>query len=90
MKYPTTRFGEIEIAEDKILPDELLNRQYLARELEEKLKELPKNYRLILILRYKNDLTLSEISEVLGVPYNTVKSQHSRALMALRQKFINN
>ena len=78
-----------EIAEDKILPDELLNRQYLARELEEKLKELPKKYRLILMLRYKNDLTLSEISEVLGVPYNTVKSQHSRALMALRQKFPN-
>jgi len=41
------------------------------------------------MLRYKNDLTLSEISEVLGVPSYTVKSQPSRALMALRQKFPN-
>lgn len=79
-----------EIEEDKILPDEILERKDLARELKEKLKELPKNYRLILLMYYKDDLTLSEISEIIKVPYNTVKSQHQRAKSALKRKFLNN
>jgi RNA polymerase sigma-70 factor, ECF subfamily len=77
-----------EIEEDKLLPDEILERQDIIRELEEKLKELPKNYRIILLMRYKDDLTITEISEIIGVPYNTLKSRHQRALAALRKKFL--
>jgi DNA-directed RNA polymerase specialized sigma24 family protein len=36
-------------------------------------------------MHYKEDLSLQEIAEVLGTPYNTVKSQHQRGLLALRQ-----
>ena len=73
-----------EIGEDKILPDEILNRTDLARELEEKMEQIPVPYRIILILHYKEDLNFQEISEILGKPYNTIKSQHSRALKALK------
>lgn len=41
---------------------------------------------LILLMRYKDDLSLAEIAEILGVSYNTVKSQHQRALAALRKE----
>lgn len=76
-----------EIEENKLLPDEILERQDLTQEMEKKLKEIPQAYRIILFMRYKDDLTIAEISEILGLPYNTIKSQHQRALAALRQKF---
>lgn len=71
-------------AEDKILPDEILERKDLAKELEIKLKQLPEKYGIILTLRYKEDFSLQEIAKILNAPYNTVKSQHQRALLALR------
>lgn len=76
-----------EIEEDKILPDEILERKDLTLEMDKKLKELPKSYRLILLMHYKDDLTLSEISEIMEVPYNTIKSQHQRALLILRKAY---
>ncbi len=74
-----------EIAEDKILPDEILERKDLAKELEMMLKKIPEKYKIILTLRYKEDFSLQEIAEILNVPYNTIKSQHQRALMAMRE-----
>lgn len=77
-------------AEDKILPDEILERKDLARELEIKLKQLPERYRIILTLRYKEDFSLQEIAKILNAPYNTVKSQHQRALLAMRDLILQN
>lgn len=78
-----------EIAEDKILPDEILERKDLAKELEIKLKQIPEKYRIILTLRYKEDFSLQEIAEILNAPYNTIKSQHQRALVAMREAILN-
>jgi len=72
--------------ENILLPDEILGKKDLAREISAKLKELPDRYRIILLMCYKDDLSLSEISEILGMPYNTIKSQHQRALRILREK----
>ena len=74
-----------EIKEDEILPDEILNRDDLARELDKKLEQLPVFYKMIMILHYKEDLSFHEISEILGRPYNTIKSQHNRALHSLKK-----
>ncbi len=76
------------IKEEKILPDELLEKEDFAKELEEKLKKIPEQYRIILLMHYKNDLALSEVAEILNLPYNTVKSQHQRALAALKAAFL--
>jgi RNA polymerase sigma-70 factor (ECF subfamily) len=80
--------GLEEISEDKILPDEILEKEDLARELEGKLKEVPRKYRTILFLHYKEDFSLYEIAEILKKPYNTVKSLHGRALARLRKAFL--
>jgi RNA polymerase sigma-70 factor, ECF subfamily len=77
-----------EVAEDRALPDEILARVESAEELERKLKLLPKKYETLLLLRYKDDLSLSEIADVLNLPYNTVKSRHQRALAALKEIFL--
>jgi RNA polymerase sigma-70 factor (ECF subfamily) len=77
-----------EMAEDKPLPDAILEQAQSAEELEAKVKKLPKKYQTLLFLRYRDDLTLSEITQVLKIPYNTVKSRHQRALNALKQEFL--
>ena len=76
-----------EINEDKPLPDEILERADLSAEIEKKLEEIPAPYRTILLLHYKDDFSLQEISQILGHPYNTIKSQHNRALQVLKKTF---
>jgi RNA polymerase sigma-70 factor, ECF subfamily len=73
------------ISEDNILPQELLEKADAAKIMEEALSKISDQYRLILTMCYKDDLSLQEIAEVLNLPYNTVKSQHQRGLKALRQ-----
>jgi RNA polymerase sigma-70 factor (ECF subfamily) len=73
------------ISDEAILPDELLSQAEAQDNLEELLKKIPDHYRIILLMRYKDDLSLNEIAEVLGKSYNTIKSQHQRALEALKR-----
>ena len=81
------RVGDVleNIAEESASPDEILIRSDSALDLEKMLQELPANYRLILLMRYKDGFSLQEIAEILNLSYNTVKSQHTRALAALRK-----
>jgi RNA polymerase sigma-70 factor, ECF subfamily len=77
------------IGDDSILPHEILIYADSAKILEEKLKEIPDIYRVILIMHYKDDFSLQEIAKILGKPYNTIKSQHQRGLMKLKELFLN-
>jgi RNA polymerase sigma-70 factor, ECF subfamily len=54
--------------------------------LEQKLAELPALYREVLALRFEEEMTFDEISEVLGAPTSTVKSRVQRGLAMLRKK----
>ncbi len=48
------------------------------------LARLPEEYRLTLVLRFSQDLQLSEIANVLGIPLGTVKSRLSVGARKLR------
>jgi RNA polymerase sigma-70 factor, ECF subfamily len=61
--------------------DPLLNRR-----LRQLIATLPENPRMCMLLRYQEDLTPDEISEVLGMPVRTVKSHLHRSLAVLREK----
>jgi RNA polymerase sigma-70 factor (ECF subfamily) len=73
------------LADKSLLPDELLARAEDARFVEILLEELDPIYRDVLKLRYSSNMTFEEIGELLKRPLHTVKSQHRRALIALRR-----
>jgi RNA polymerase sigma-70 factor, ECF subfamily len=60
-------------------PDLLLNER-LRRIVE----ELPENARMVVLLRYQEDLDPTDIAEMLNMPISTVKSQLHRSLAILR------
>lgn len=58
----------------------------LQRRLREIIATLPDLQRIVLTLRYQEDLDPSDICEIVNMPVNTVKSHLHRALLALRKK----
>jgi RNA polymerase sigma-70 factor (ECF subfamily) len=58
----------------------------LAEALGKKVRALPKNMRMVVILRFQEDLKLSEIADALDMPLNTVKTTLRRALARLRDR----
>lgn len=54
--------------------------------LHEELNQLPLLEREVLVLFYLRELTLGELSEVLGVPVGTIKSRMFRARQSLRRQ----
>ncbi|HYM62165.1 MAG TPA: sigma-70 family RNA polymerase sigma factor [Thermoanaerobaculia bacterium] len=59
-----------------------------ARALREAMAALPEAQRLVVTLRFQEELEPSEICSLLGMPINTVKSHLQRALGALRRRFV--
>lgn len=58
----------------------------LARKLRQYVASLPEKPRLVLILRYQEDMLPEDIAEILNMPLATVKSHLQRSLAMLREK----
>lgn len=58
----------------------------LARRLKDLVATLPERARMVVILRYQEDLTPLEIADTLAMPVATVKSHLQRSLALLREK----
>lgn len=52
--------------------------------LSDAIDALPPRQRAVIVLRYYHDLSEAQIAEAMGTSAGTVKSQHSKALTALR------
>jgi len=60
----------------------------LSRRLRRLVASLPRQARMVVILRYQEDLMPEEIARVLDTPVASVKSQLHRALRMLREKMM--
>lgn len=73
--------SSIENFENQLIRDEE------SEELIQKISTLPQKYKEVLILFYFQDLHISEISEILKVNENTVKTRMLRARSLLKKKY---
>lgn len=67
-------------------PLEQLAEQELGRRVGEAFACLPRHYREVLTLRFREDLALEEIARLLDLPLSTVKTRVQRGLVLLRQR----
>ena len=70
------------------LSEERARDPFLTRHVRAVVASLSYKARLIVILRYQEDLTPSEISDATGIPIATVKSQLQRSLATLRDRLV--
>lgn len=79
---------KVEVADEEILDglDSGTNDKYENFDLKMALDNLPVNCRMIIILRYFEDLKIEEIAEILNVNANTVKTRLYKSLKTLRIK----
>ena len=59
---------------------------FVAERLEELVAGLPEQARMVVVLRYQEDMPLAEIADLLSMPVNTVKSHLRRSIVALRER----
>lgn len=58
----------------------------LSERLRQLVASLPAKARMVVVLRFQEELDPEEIAQVMGIPTGTVKSQLQRSLAMLRQK----
>ncbi|WP_226683472.1 RNA polymerase sigma factor SigW [Sutcliffiella horikoshii] len=75
-----------QVAADIALPEEEVETMELQGEIQRQILKLPDKYRSVIVLKYIDELSLIEISEILEVPVGTVKTRIHRGREALRQQ----
>ncbi len=68
-------------------PEEVVAQSQREAKIFELLSELPEHQRAALLLREQEEMSYSEIAEVLGIPQSKVKSDIFRARSLLREKW---
>ncbi|KGR87219.1 RNA polymerase sigma factor [Lysinibacillus odysseyi] len=91
----TLRKKSYQVKQEEIQDEQLVNaaspeiiflKREKNRELERLIARLPEQERLILLLRYANDCSYVEISELLHIPLSDVRNKLHRAKKKLRTK----
>lgn len=75
-----------QLAAKERLPEEEVQNMELQTIIEREIASLPPKYRGIIMLRYLEEFSLQEISEILDIPLGTVKTRIHRGREALRKK----
>jgi RNA polymerase sigma-70 factor (ECF subfamily) len=68
------------------LPEEDVESMELQAMIQREISKLPEKYRAVIVLKYIEELSLNEISEILELPLGTVKTRIHRGREALRKQ----
>ena len=68
------------------LPESIVQKQELERNIAQALDELPPKLREPLVLKHYGELTFTEVAEITGVPLGTVKSRVKAGLLQLQSE----
>ncbi|WP_409303809.1 RNA polymerase sigma factor SigW [Peribacillus sp. SCS-155] len=75
-----------QIAADSAQPEEELESLELREAVQAEILKLPDKYRSVIVLKYMEELSLKEISDILDLPVGTVKTRIHRGREALKNK----
>jgi RNA polymerase sigma-70 factor, ECF subfamily len=78
-----------QIAADEQLPEEAVEQMELQDRIQYEISRLPDKYRSVIVLKYIEEMSLQEISEILDMPLGTVKTRIHRGREALRKQLNN-
>lgn len=70
--------------EKSVTPEEKMLKDELIEQLSEKITELSEKEKLVISLFYKEELTLTEIGQVLNLSTSRISQIHSKALFKLK------
>jgi RNA polymerase sigma-70 factor, ECF subfamily len=79
-------FTPFVIADWREIPSELLEREELQKRIETAIEELNPTYREVFLLRDKEELSINEIAQIVGVSAALVKVRLFRARMSLQKQ----
>jgi RNA polymerase sigma-70 factor, ECF subfamily len=68
------------------MPEKEVESLELEETIQREILKLPEKYRSVIVLKYIEDLSLIEISEILNLPIGTVKTRIHRGREALRKQ----
>ncbi|WP_369809941.1 RNA polymerase sigma factor SigW [Gracilibacillus caseinilyticus] len=71
---------------EEALPDQEVESLEMQSYIQNEIMQLPAKYRSIIALRFIDELSLKEISEILEIPVGTVKTRIHRGREALRKR----
>ena len=74
------------VADWREIPSETLEHEELLQHIEQAIQDLPPSYREVFLLRDKEEMSIEEIAQVLGVKGNLVKVRLFRARMMLQKQ----
>jgi RNA polymerase sigma-70 factor, ECF subfamily len=78
-----------QVAADTALPEDEVESIELQESIQREISKLPEKYRSVIVLKYIEELSLNEISEILDMPLGTVKTRIHRGREALRHQLRN-
>lgn len=83
------KMKSIEIDEGKVIagdhPEIIFMKKEKSRQVERLISTLPEDERIIILLRYVNELSYQEISELVNMPLSTVRNKLHRAKKKMRE-----
>lgn len=74
-----------QLADKGTSPEDALESLELQKMVQEAILKLPEKYRTVIVLKYIDELSLQEISDILNLPIGTVKTRIHRGREALRK-----
>ena len=85
LSHMSTDDRKYEIPSKDLASEEIVQGEYVERDIQKAILKLPVHFRTVVILRDIQELSYEEISKIVKVPLGTVKSRINRARLQLQQ-----
>lgn len=77
--------GEIDFEDFDQDIEDILDKKEARGKIQELFESLPVKYKSVLSMYYQSEFNFREISEITGLPIDTVKSRHRRAILMIKK-----